>query len=134
MAGLATATAGLAGQPYELGAMDCFRLIYAYLERRGVAMPQEFGGVTLATYPALFQADPGRAKALMVEFMDAVLPAIDPAMAGPGDVLLLQLGPKPPFLAIEAGCGDVLAAAPECGAAKLPARPYRRVRGWRVNR
>ncbi len=131
MTGLARATAGLSGQKYELGAMDCFRLIHRYLERRGVEMPKEFRGQTLETYPALFQADPDAAKWLMVEFVDSLLPAVDPVLARPGDVLLLQLAEQPPFLAIEAGCGEVLAAAPGCGAAKLPARPYKRLRAWR---
>ncbi|MFA7347268.1 MAG: hypothetical protein WCZ86_05870 [Desulfurivibrionaceae bacterium] len=130
---LAAITSKFIGKPYLLGGMDCFSSIMLYLHERGVAMPDEYHGVRREDYPALFLADPETAKALMVRLMDDMLSRVDPPFAFAGDILLLRLptSEKPPFLAIDGGNGNIIAAAESRGVVQLPMKHYVIERAWR---
>ena len=130
---LASISQKFIGLPYRLGAMDCFSSILLYLEERGLVLPDEYQGVRREDYPALFKASPERAKALMVEFMDATLPVVSGSHACAGDILLLRLinSDKPPFLAIDGGNGSIIAAAESRGVVQLPRKHYAIERAWR---
>lgn len=141
MSSLARISAKFVGQPYQLGAMDCFASILGYLAERGLALPEEFEGQTRATYATLFVEQPQEAKAMMIRLMDSLLPVIEPPKAFAGDILLLRLNAHPvhsvyqsppplPFLAIDGGNGRVLAATIERGVCQLPRNRYQIVRAW----
>lgn len=124
------------GMPYHLGVVDCFSAILIYLSECGVTIPAEYKGVRREDYPALFLADPAAAKALMVEFMDSMLPTVEPHFAFAGDILLLRLtrSDKPPFLAIDGGNGHIIAAAESRGIGVSSIKPYNIERGWRCHK
>jgi hypothetical protein len=130
---LAAISAKFIGLPYQLGAVDCFSAILLYLAERGLAIPDEYQGVKRQDYPALFLSDPIAAKALMVEFMDSTLPLVSPPFAFAGDILLLRLqnSDTPPFLAIDGGNGNIIAASESHGIGVSSIRHYNIERAWR---
>lgn len=130
---LARISAKFIGQPYRLGAMDCFAAILGYLSARGIELPAEFEGQTRATYAVFFTEQPAAAKAMMVRLMDSLLPQVAPTLAFAGDLLLLRLPDSDtlPFLAIDGGSGRVLAATIERGVCQLPRNRYQIQRAWR---
>jgi len=130
---LASISRKFIGLPYQLGAVDCFSSILIYLAECGIAVPDEYHGVRREDYAALFQDQPEAAKALMVEFMNSMFPTIEPGFAFAGDILLLRLqrSDKPPFLAIDGGNGNIIAAAESRGVCVLPLKNYTIERAWR---
>lgn len=128
---LARLSAKFVGLPYQLGAMDCFSAILGYIEDRGYHVPQEFEGQTRSSYAALFTAHPQEAKAVMIRLIDTLLPTLSPTMACAGDVLLLRLGTSLPFLAIDGGNGNAIAATEHRGVTILPRKKYTIERAWR---
>lgn len=121
------------GLPYQLGVVDCFGSILLYLEECGATIPADFMGVRREDYAAMFQSRPEEAKALMVQFMDAMFPTVDPPFAFAGDVLLLRLvrSDKPAFLGIDGGNGYIIAAAESRGICVLHLKNYTIERAWR---
>lgn len=132
MSSLARISAKFVGQPYQLGAMDCFASILGYLTERGLALPEEFEGQTRESYAAFFVEQPEEAKAVMIRLMDSLLPTVEPHRAFAGDLLLLRLADTDtlPFLTIDGGNGRVLAATIERGVCQLPRNRYQIVRAW----
>jgi hypothetical protein len=128
---LARISSRYVSRPYQLGVADCFRVVVEHLTALGIVIPDEFEGVTLATYPALFEANPDEAKAVMVRFLDSVLAPVHPNFALPGDILYLETPGKPPFTAILAGNALAISAAPGIGVRPLPLQHYKKLRGWR---
>lgn len=131
---LARITARFIGLPYRLGVVDCFSAILGYLEERGYPVPEEFEGVDRAGYADLFVASPAEAKALMVRFIDSLLPPLAPAFAVAGDILLLRLDDSLPFLAIDGGNGAIIAASEARGVGLLPKNIYTVMGAWRCRR
>lgn len=130
---LALRTSRFVGRPYRLGVADCFSSILDYIEGCGYQIPREFEGQTRATYAALFLARPAEAKAVMIRFIAALLPEINPSQAFAGDILLLRLAGSGnlPFLAIDGGNGHALAAVQSRGICQIALRNYTIERGWR---
>lgn len=134
MKSLVSITRKLVGRGYILGTNDCFSLILNYLSMNGVTVPDNYEGISRDTYADLFTNDPGKAKKLMVSFLDNLLETVPSAEAFAGDILLLVVPGELPFLAINAGNGRVIGAAPSKGVCQLPANKYEIVRVWRCQR
>jgi hypothetical protein len=131
---LARITARFIGQPYQLGLVDCFSAVLNYIEEMGYTIPPDFEGQTRTSYAALFADHPAEAKALMVRFIDSLLPEVQPAFAFAGDILLLRLGDSLPFLAIDGGNGTIIAASESRGVGLSSLRKYTVMRAWRCRR
>jgi len=127
-------TARLVSRPYRLGEVDCFSTILVYLQARRVPLPAEFEGQTRHTYPDLYKTDPEGAKALAIRFLESVLDEVPPHTAIAGDILVLRLPGNPPFLAIDGGNGQVVAASVEHGVRPLAKRHYKVERCFRCPR
>ena len=129
-------TAKLVGQAYKLGQVDCFSAILQYLEFQGVEIPDEYQGQTRDTYAQFFQDDPVAAKGLMVAFMAECLDEIKPHQAFAGDIMLLTLNDSNalPFLAINGGNGNIIAASESRGVSVTPLKHYTIGRCWRCPR
>ena len=131
---MARITAGFIGRPYQLGITDCFSAVLEYIASCGYQIPDSFEGVTRDDYADLFEADPGAAKALMVRFVDRLLDEVPPGHAFAGDILLLRLRGQLPFLAIDGGNGNIIAASESRGVGVSPRRSYTTERAWRCRR
>jgi cell wall-associated NlpC family hydrolase len=85
------------GAPYKLGGssydegFDCLRLVLKFGEDNiGVKIPDSYGGVTLDTYPELWEKDPVKAKILMLGLFEEIAEKIPPYKAFVTDILLLR--------------------------------------------
>jgi hypothetical protein len=125
-------TASVVGNKYELGKVDCFKLIIDYLREQEVPLPIEFKGLTLDSYKDYYQKDPLAAKETMLELMNELLSPIDPNKAIPGDIVLIKLRGQSSTLAlaIEGGNSVCITAAEKQGVVALPLKYYRKLRGW----
>lgn len=120
---LASITAKLVGQQYELGIQDCFALIIHYLRLQACPVPKEFHGYTMDTYKDLFLRRPAAAKILMVKLMAEILDEVPTHQAFAGDIMLLSLG-EDKFLAINGGNSNIVAASKVRGVAVTPLKHY----------
>ncbi len=120
----------LVNRPYKLGEVDCFRSIADYLESIGLALPDEFGGQTWASYPDFYRSQPEQAKALVVDLFDSLLPQIDPRRTLAGDLLLLAYKDSLPFMAIHGGNGNIITAAEAHGFRVFLGNKFTRLKGW----
>ena len=117
-------------QKFELGKMDCFRLVYDYLKKQ-MPLPEEFKGVTLDTYENLFNEKPEAARGLMVDFLKEYLNEIKPYEVTAGDIVVLNYNYSPFFLGIAVGNASVLLATESKGVDTFPLRYYKIVRAFR---
>ncbi len=101
------------------------------MKERGVAIPDEYEGITRDTYKDLFLKDPGKAKEIMLRFIGDYLEEIPPHKALAGDILLLSLRSTMPFLAIAGGNGNIVAASVEHGVSVTPRKHYTIQRAYR---
>jgi hypothetical protein len=131
---LAQLTSGLIGLEYELGKMDCFMLIMAYLKKRGISVPERYRGWTLETYKKLYKQSPARARQIMIDFMDEHLDKAHPNKTAPGDIYLLRLKNHPPALAINGGNATVICAAEKKGVVAVPLRYYSIEGAWKCHK
>lgn len=125
------------GSPYCLGSNDCFSLIYDYMGKVGVDLPEEWEGLTLLNYAQLFEDDPKEAKDKMIEFVGTVANEIPVGMAFAGDILLLRLKESSdslPFLAIHGGQTMCIAASKEYGVRAWSLEFYTIERVWRCRK
>ena len=129
---LAKISAGYVGQEYDLGQMDCFLLVYKYLQERGFCKQVKFKGWTLENYANRFVSDPEKAKEIMIEYVGIQLPSIHINRSVPGDILLLQLKKSntAPFLAIDGGNANFICATEDQGVTVLPMNFYTTLRAW----
>jgi len=131
---VARLTMAMVGQPYELGRMDCFGVVVAWLRLRGVDLPC-WEGWAPEDYGAIYAADPETAKCLAPAYLDSFLTSVAPGFAFAGDVLALSLpGEAVPFLAVHGGNGQALTCTPERGVCLLPLDGYEIRRSWRCPR
>lgn len=100
---------------YREGKFDCFSLVYEYLKRKGVKLPEVFKGITLSTYKDLYLANKKQAQRLMVEFIKEFTTEIPIHKTIAGDILLLQLTSDNKFFAINCGNGNLLTAYTKFG-------------------
>lgn len=127
-------TKNLIGRSYELGKTDCFSIIYEYLRNCKITMPVEFRGISLKNYSILYEQDKGKAKKIMIDFINSILSEISFHSASAGDLLLLQYKNEPAFLSICLGHGKVLAVSPEFGVNIISRSFYTSIKGWKVCR
>jgi hypothetical protein len=123
-------TQEIVGTQYELGARDCFRVVYDYI-RRYVDLPETWRDLTLEDYARVFETDPVWAKELIEEFLGEHLPSIPVSRVFAGDVLMLEPADHPPFPAIHAGNRHFIGAEPRRGVAVLPLANVHIRRAWR---
>jgi hypothetical protein len=123
-------TQEIVGAQYELGARDCFRVVYDYI-RRYVDLPEAWRGLTLEDYARVFEDDPVRAKELIEEFLGEHLQSIPVSRVFAGDVLMLDPDDHPPFPAVHAGNRHFVGAEPRRGVAVLPLANVKIRRAWR---
>jgi hypothetical protein len=124
-------TQRLIGLKYELGKVDCFRLIITYMELIGKKLPSEYKGYTLETYKDLYLRNSKEAKELMVELMNDLLEPINIHHILPGDICLLKLRSSKPFLGIETGNANLIVAAETKGVTVVPRKYYTILGAWR---
>jgi hypothetical protein len=128
--GFCRSVSQLVNRPYELGKVDCFRSIWDYLKTIGVEAPDSFEGMTIEEYPEFFKSSPVEAKAMVVRYLDTILPRCEPNMTLAGDLLLIEVKDHPPFLAINGGNGCILTASERFGFKAYRGFAYTRIGGW----
>ena len=133
---LAEITSTLVGTKYQLGqlspdkGLDCFSLVYLYLEHKGYRLPKEYTGIRLDNYSQHFIDKPSYAKSVMESFISSVLEETHKPVAG--DILLLNLrADKTIFLGIHAGNGMVVLCNEKYGVTVASLEYYRIRRAWK---
>ena len=127
---IADLTKNYIDKKYELGKVDCFRLIYDYLEDK-IELPKEFNGLTLETYGGLFKENPEKAGLLMVAFLETYLNEIALSEITSGDIVVLNYNCGRIFLGIVVANAKVLLVTIEKGVTVLPLKYYQIKRAFR---
>jgi len=124
----------LIGIPYKLGSfdpnegLDCLSFIWTFFNDTGRKMPEEFEGLTCATYPELWKKDKIEAKRTFIRFLSSNLTEIDKHRSLPGDVLVCNDG----VIGINAGNGHIVTVIEDQGVKvlKLSNLRVKRVFRW----
>lgn len=105
---LADITKDLIGKKWELGKMDCLKLIYDFLDKCGVEPPKNYSGLNLDTYKDFYLRNKEYALKLMIAYFDSFLKPIDINNARSGDIVILQYQYSHKFTGIISGNGKVI--------------------------
>lgn len=124
-------TTDFVGKQYILGQMDCFILIYQYLKKLNISLPNSFNGQTINSYPELYKKNKLEAKIVMIDFISSLLEEIKPQFSKAGDILLLKYRGNE-FLGINLGNGMIMTAVPEFGVTISSRSLYQSLKAWRV--
>jgi len=106
---LATWTSARVGkQQYELGQIDCFRLVMDYARSfNNKELPVEFSGMTLETYGDWYLQDENRTVEIAIKYLDTYLHEIPESKTIAGDVLVLRYDGST-FFGIDGGNGKII--------------------------
>jgi len=116
------------GCPYKLGGknttegFDCISLIFALANDLGITLSESYGGVTLSSYPELWQSHPEKAKRLLLRFISSLGEAIPVGKAFVGDLLILETENGELFVGMHAGHDLILSAFTDIGIALMTTR------------
>jgi hypothetical protein len=118
-------TQDLIGNPYELGANDCFSLITQYLSKMGVETSGDliFEGHKVSEYAEDYKSNPKKMMGIAVDYIASVTTELSPALAVAGDILYVQFEDNE-SLVIDGGNGTIIAATEERGTVVLNQQDY----------
>lgn len=86
--------------------LDCFSLVYNYLQDRGVKVPRQYDGYDLQNYFKNWQINPVEAIRTALKFLGDYTDFVSPGREVAGDILFCM---DDGFFAIDAGNGYMLA-------------------------
>ena len=130
----AVLTSKLLEGKYELGVLDCFMVIYKYLKEVMPDLPTSFDNISIDQYGELFLSDKKKAKELMIRAVENYLEEVLPNQTVAGDILLAQYKGQLPFLAIDAGNGNLMAASPGAGVSVVSKKYYHVMRAFKCHK
>ena len=118
-------TQDLIGNPYELGANDCFSLITQYLSKMGVKTSGDliFEGHKVSEYAKDYNSNPKKMMLIAVDYIASITTEIPPAFAVAGDILFVRFEDSE-SLVIDGGNGTIVAATEERGTVVLNQQDY----------
>ena len=128
---LATWTSARVGkQDYELGQVDCFRLVMDYAKSfNDKELPVEFDGMTLETYGDWYSQDETRTVEIAIKYLDTYLHEVTPAKSIAGDVLVLRYG-SCIFFGIDGGNGKIITVFIEKGIRVISKRHFKIIKAF----
>ena len=118
-------TQDLIGNPYELGANDCFSLITQYLKKLGITTPKNliFQGHKVSDYPKDYKSNPNKMMGVAVDYIASITTELSPPFRVAGDILFVQFQDND-SLVIDGGNGVIIAATEERGTIVLNQKDY----------
>jgi cell wall-associated NlpC family hydrolase len=118
---LAEITSKYVGAPFKIGGQsradgfDCFTLVFCLARDLGKRVPDEFDGLTLDNYPALYATSEDAAIEKMIEFAEANCREVPISSAFVGDLLIMRDHSGGRFAALHAGNDFIISSFTNLG-------------------
>lgn len=98
------------GAPYNLGNMDCLKLVNSVGRELGADIPNEYGGVTEDNYGEFWVNSPDKAKLTFISYVSSLGDHVDIPYLFPPDLVLFRDGDEELGVGIYVGNGLILSA------------------------
>jgi len=122
------------GKPFELGKVDCFRLVFDYLQECGLRLPEEYKGLAMPDYAHAYLQNREGLIQKAIAYMSEYLKELEIHQAFTGDILVVKLRwfeALPISFGIDGGNGIIISVTEKMGVIPIEKKLYNIMRVFR---